>query len=208
MIHFSKKEPKQTRPIHKILLWLSLCLLAVYGILRLLYVTQGISLWILGGTAEDINHLLHFSGVLCLLIGSGLLLIRRCRNFRALITLLLIVLLLCALFLHSFVMLFTKIPVQRTVLTSPNGAHHLVVREQGALFTTTASVYEEIAPGFLKKIGSFRSRDYLYPLANGECEILWQEDGVTIRSQWITHEGNRIFVSYADSHASTRRPTQ
>ena len=73
MIHFSKEETKQSRPVHKALLWLALCLLSVYGILRFLYVTQEISLRILGGTAEDINHLLHFFGVLCLLIGSGLL---------------------------------------------------------------------------------------------------------------------------------------
>ena len=179
-------------------LWSSLCLLSLYGILRVLYVTHGISLWIFGSTAESINNLLQFFGVLCLLIGGGIKLIRRHRPFRVLLTLLLIVLILCVLCLQGFVALFATLGAQHTEFTSPDGAHHLIIREHSALFSTTATVYEEIAPGILKKIGNFTTDDAYHPVAAGECEILWQEDGVTISSPWIVQEEHQAFFSYAD----------
>ena len=49
----SSNSQKTRLSVHPILLWLSLCLLALYTVLRILYVTRGISLWLLGGTA---NH--------------------------------------------------------------------------------------------------------------------------------------------------------
>ena len=189
------KNPCKKR---NVLLWISLGLLTLYGILRLLYVTQGISLWIFGSTAENINNLLHFFGVLCLLLGGGIRLIRRHRPFRILISLLLTVLILGALCLQGLFMLFSTSGAQHTEFTSPDGAHHLVIREHSALFSTTATVYEEIAPGILKKIGNFTTDDAYHPVAAGECEILWQEDGVTISSPWIVQKEHQVFFSYAD----------
>ena len=194
----SSNRQKTHLSTHQILLWLSLCLLALYTVPRILYVTRGISLWIFDGTARDINNLLHFFGVLCLLLGGGIRLIQRHRPFRVLITLVLILLILGALFLQGFYMLFSTAGVQHTALASPDGIHRLVIREHALLFDTNILVYEEIAPGILKELGYVSAGDAQMPVATGQCEFLWSEDGVTVAAPCINSEGRQRFFAYAD----------
>ena len=73
------------------------------------------------------------------------------------------------------------------VITSPDGKYQLLVREGGTLGGTAAEIYaiDPKLPMLLNKfikteIGRTSADDSVYPFFDGNYEILWEEDCVTI----------------------------